>query len=351
MAKKIIKKKIFWLATSLALLSLVVWAHNFTIDKTMAAAPTFSVTVGNAAPTIDWTGMTGFHNGATTITPEEWAEGDGVFVVTTTFAVIDTNGWADISTTTIFVYRSDVGIANCGWGTSTDLEHCYPTTSTLSGWEPTGGAGDICDRTSVNGNYAYFWCTTTLSYVADPTDAGSTYAAQSWVVYASTSDLSWEQGSDTYTAATIDIATNRALILSTTSLNFQTLSAGADTGANWTTTTATSTGNSAIDIHFYGGSLTHETNDAYHIPAFKQQFSTTSGLVYGGAGIAWLATTTGGVEDGVTHDVTIKKATTTVPGPTTADQIYWGIGIPAGQLTGTYSSTTNFIATSTIVNP
>ena len=298
MAKKIIKKKIFWLATSLALLSLVVWAHNFTIDKTMAAAPTFSVTVGNAAPTIDWTGMTGFHNGATTITPEEWAEGDGVFVVTTTFAVIDTNGWADISTTTIFVYRSDVGIANCGWGTSTDLEHCYPTTSTLSGWEPTGGAGDICDRTSVNGNYAYFWCTTTLSYVADPTDAGSTYAAQSWVVYASTSDLSW-----------------------------------------------------AIDIHFFGGSLTHETNDAYHIPAFKQQFSTTSGLVYGGAGIAWLATTTGGVEDGVTHDVTIKKATTTVPGPTTADQIYWGIGIPAGQLTGTYSSTTNFIATSTIVNP
>ena len=301
------------------------------------------VVSGNAPPTIDWTGMTGFHNGAP-ITLREWPN---ITIVTTTFAVQDTNGGTDVSTTTIMVYRSDVGVANCGWGTTTDINHCYPTTSTLSGWEPTGLAGDICDRTSVSGDYAYFWCTTTLQYVADPTDTGSTYAASNWVVYASTSDLSWAQGSDTSTG--VEMNTTQALILSTTTLNFPTLSAGADTGANWVTTTATSTGNSAIDIHFYGGSLTHETNDAYHIPAFWQQFTTTSGKVYGDAGFTWsLATTTGGTADGKTHDVTIAKATTTVPGPTAADQIYWGIGIPTGQFSGTYSSTTNFIATSTI---
>jgi len=124
------------------------------------------------------------------------------------------------------------------------------------------------------------------------------------------------------------------------------------------TTTATTTGNIAVDIHFYGGSLTNTGNDTFHIPAFKQQFTTTSGLTYGQApsqgGVISLATsTTEGAADiiGATHDVTMKKPTTTTPGPAAADNIMWGIGIPAGAITGIYSSSTNFIATSTYVNP
>lgn len=351
MAERLIKnKKIFWLVTSLAMLSLIVWAHNFMIDRALAVTGTFSVTVGNSLPAISWAGQDGFHNGVTTITPEEWAQGDGVYIVTTTFAVTDGNGWADISTTTIFVYRSDVGIANCGWGTSTDLEHCYPTTSTEGSWNPTRNTGSVCARTSVSGNNANFWCTTTLSYVADPTDAGSAFAASSWLVYASSSDLSWAQATDTYTAAVVDISTLRAVIVSPSTITYPTLSADANSTNSWSTTTATSTGNTAIDIHFYGGNLTH-TDLASHIPAYKQQFTTTTNLLYDGAGTIRLATTTNAASDGETHDVTIKKATTTTPGPTTADNIMWGIGIPAGQASGAYSSTTNFIATSTIVNP
>jgi len=339
MAEKIVKKKTFWLATSLVMLSLLVWAHNFTIA---GDSPATSITVGNDAPTI--TSVVFCDNNALTL--NEWTQAaGGTKIATTTFTVTDSNGCSDISTTTLYLYHSD--IANCSTTAQADNTNCYPSTSTPgtvdSAWTPRYGAGNLCDRTSCSGNTATFLCTSTLYFTASSTAV--------WMAFASTSDLSYAQANRTSNVGSAQATVNALQALEVSNdIAYATLSAGQDSSDSWVTTTATSTGNTAIDIKFHGGSLTKSGDDSVHIPAFKQQFTTTTGLSYDAATTVWLATSTGSFT-GEVHDVTMVKATNTTPYPSSADKIMWGIGIPSGQAIGTYSSTTSFVVTSAIVTP
>ena len=156
-------------------------------------------------------------------------------------------------------------------------------------------------------------------------------------------------GNDAPTITSVEINTLQALEVSN-DIAYASLLPGQNSSQSWVTTTATSTGNKIIDIKFHGGSLTKTDDATKHIPAFRQQFTTTSNLTYGDATAVWLATSTG-VFTGDVHDVTMVKATNTVPYPSSADNILWGIGIPSGQLAGTYASTTYFIVADAIVGP
>jgi len=306
----------------------------------------------NAAPEISW--LTGLHDGDN-ITIPEWAPGAGnnYYQASTTFSVQDDNGWEDISTTTLFVYRS--GVANCSSSDDANINNCYPSTST-SAWNPTDGTGDVCDLSYHNGDdIAYFWCTTTIYYCAEATDDSSVpdYSGQIWVAYASTSDLSGEHGLLVGTGdGDVEIATNLAMEVDPTSINYSSLVGdllpGTNTGNNWATTTATTTGNRIIDIHFSGGDLTSAGQT--RIPAYWQKFTTTTGLSWTDAAAVQLPTSSdwGAEYGGRTHDLDMIKPTTVSPGAASADKILWGIGIPSGQAAATYTSSTDLTATSTV---
>ncbi|MFH1820411.1 MAG: hypothetical protein ABH805_00590 [Candidatus Nealsonbacteria bacterium] len=311
--------------------------------------------VGPTAPSITF--LTSLHNGVN-ITIPEWSQGGGTYQATTTFRVQDDNLLADISTTTLFVYRSGIvaGEGTCSTTDDLDINNCYPSTSSDSVWSPTYGDGAVCALDATGVDYADFMCTTTFYYVAEATDAGSVpdYSAQNWVAFASTSDLSG--AGLTKADNTVNVLTNQAVALDTAgtdTINYSTvaggnLSAGGNTGVNWATTTATTTGNIVIDLHFDGGYLS--SAGLTSIPAYWQRFTTTTSATYGTDDIQ-LPTSTDWGFSGETHDLTMKKPTTTDPSSLAADQIYWGIGIPTGQAAGTYASSTTLTPTSTVVSP
>ena len=311
---------------------------------------TYEPYVPNDPPTIS---SLVFHNNLP-ITIPEWATGEGnnFYQATTTFSVQDDDGWETISTTTIFVYRSGVmDSGNCSTSDDANINNCYPSTST-SAWNPTDGAGDVCDMTHNNGvDIAYFWCTTTLYYCADPTDASSVlYSGENWTVYVSTTDLTGAQHHSANN--TVEVTTNKALEISPDTIDYSALAGnlidGSNTGKNWATTTVTTTGNIVIDIHFSGGDLTADGQT--RIPAYWQKFTTTTGLSYTDATPIQLPTSSdwGAEYGGRSHDLDMIKPTTASPGAASADNILWGIGIPSGQAAATYGSTTDLTATSTV---
>lgn len=308
---------------------------------------------GNNIPSISW--LTGLHNDVS-ITLNEWTEGgSGLYNVSTTFRVTDDDGWDDISTTTIFVYRSGVvKTGNCSSTVDSDIQECYPSTSSDSWWSPFSGSypeygqGAICSLLATATDSADFWCTTTLYYVATATDAtAADWSAEWWDVIASTSDKSGGYATASRGDTSIDVNTLQAIELSTTSIYYTGLSgaitAGSNTVNRWTTTTATTTGNVAIDLHFLGGDLTGPGT----ITATFQEFSTTSGLTWGDYNTVNMVSTS----TGETHDLNMLRPTSTVPYPSSADEIYWGIGIPTGSAVGTYTGTNTLTGTSTVADP
>src|SRR3989338_2922956 len=76
---------------------------HFLAEKVLADDVTSSVEVTNSTPTIS---NLSIYYGATSLTIPEWAAGSATYTVSTTFRVTDGNGWAEISPTTILVYRS-----------------------------------------------------------------------------------------------------------------------------------------------------------------------------------------------------------------------------------------------------
>ena len=301
----------------------------------------------NNKPTIV-EGSVKFHYN-TDITLNEWVEGGGTYLASSTFQVQDMDGWAQISTTTILVYRSGVsGEQDCASST----QNCYRGEDWTQDTVEESNWG--CARTNTTTYTATFSCTSTLQFFTDPTDPGSAYAAQWWELYASTSDINFGYSSSTNATnspSIIDVNTLQALELSTTSITYSDVGYGSNSMNAWSTTTATTTGNVAIDIHFDGGNLTKNDDDSIHIPAFYQRFTTTSGVNYNASENIWLPTTTDAVLIGETHDITMAKPTTNPPGSSSADDIYWGIGIPVSQAVGVYSSTTNLTADDPIVDP
>ncbi len=180
--------------------------------------------------------------------------------------------------------------------------------------------------------------------MAEATDASTTdydYSVQNWVAYASTSDINWAQGNS---QDTIEISSNPALTVDPTTITYPTLGVGANSAANWITTTVTTTGNTTIDVHFSGTNM----SGAGTLAVGHQKFTTTSPVDYGtdlGAGNTILTTT------GESRDLTMSKSTTATPAAANDDTVYWGIAIPLGQTAGAYSGTNTLTATGTVINP
>jgi hypothetical protein len=293
MAEKI-KKSIPWVLI-LALVGLTCGiGFQLGVPKIKADTVTPTVTVGNAAPTVS----------NVNLTPDPIVLTENTTTtVTCTATLTDTNGGDDITSATATIYRSGVG-SSC----TADDNNCYKVSSCTLGTP----VGDDVDAT----------CTVDIWFHADPTDSG-TYSTETWQCEVTAIDSQGATGSATDSTPP-ELNTLNAIIV-TASINYGTLLPGATSSVS-EITTATTTGNAAVDVQLSG---TDMVSGADSIPVSQQEYATSS-VAYG-SGTDLTSTPTA---------LELESLKPTTHPSDQADDIYWRIGIPDGQPAGTYTGTT-----------
>ena len=230
--------------------------------------------------------------------------------------VSDANGCADITngTTTILLYRSGITSSTC-IGAANNA-NCYIANAFT--------ASSTCSANAVN-------ATTTFGvyYFAQATDASSSFPSQNWLATVIFKDPSNATGSADSTGQ--ELLTLNAINVTTSSINYGALNASSTTGGVNQTTTVQNVGNSSTTLQISGAAL---VNGALSIATSSQHYATSS-FIFGGL------------------EQQLNGAPTTVPGfslaapistGTVQGNILWGIQVPAGSATGTYTATTTFTA-------
>ena len=225
--------------------------------------------------------------------------------------VTDTNGYTDISHVGAFLYRTGVGTS-----TASDENNLYRRYGD-SECIPSGGAG----------NSETYTCTFPVQYYADPTDAGSPYAADNWTCELHPADA---VATGTPAIDTVEMASLLALNV-TASINFGTLNANTDSGSTNQQTTITNTGNRDMDPELSGSAMTDGGSGS--IPASQQKYADAA-FTYSSGGTA-LSTSPTGV------NLVLPQRTTTE----ITDILYWGLGVPNGSPAGSYTGSNTFTAT------
>jgi len=296
MAEKI-EKSIPWL-TILAICLLTVFGAGLVLKEVVADTATPSVTVGNQAPTVG----TVILNGGNAITINE----NSSVTVAGTTTVSDNNGYGDINSVTSTLYLNNTtcssGLADANW--------CYYISSG-------------CVTSSCSGLSCIVTCTANVWFIADPTDASSTYAANAWQM-----DITIKDQSDSSDTGTTSQELNTAYYLDIDgSIPYGSV-APAATSTN-TTTNATNTGNYQIDIELSGVNM--ETGGATaSIDVGQQKYNSSTIITWDNMGTALTGTPAG---------FNIDLANPSATPSDSSDLLYWVIKIPTSTAVGTYTGT------------
>ncbi len=229
------------------------------------------------------------------------------------FTVTDNSGCSSVftgggATTTIF--RSGVG-PNC----TADNQNCYITNAQVND--------------CVSGNTATATSTIPIYYFADPTDSSSTFSGQNWQAQVTVSNTG--NSSSTATSTGVSLNTLLAINLSTSTLNYETVGAGQNTGSTNKIIGIQNTGNSSSTLKVSGTALTFNTN----FLATSSQHYATNTFTYNTGDTALsdiLTTVTGFFLTKPTSTVAMQK------------NIYWGISAVAGSPIGTYTGANTITA-------
>lgn len=278
-----------------------------------ADTATTTVTVTNATPVVSAVSL----NSGSNITLTE----NTSVAVTGTMTVTDANGCSELTGTTATLHRSGVN-SSC----SQNDNNCYTAVCTQV------GSGNTCTGgldTSVD-----YQCSFTVWYIADPTDAGSVNAGEIWTLSATSTD-GVASGTATNTGETVDILTLLALNV-TSSIAYGSHSPSTDTGATNQTAAVTNTGNAAQDDELSGDAMCtdYPTCSGSTLAVNNQKYSLAD-VTY-----ASLTGTLSGTPTSVQTNLAKPTATTT---PQTVNT-FWGIAIPSGQNTGSYTGKNTFTA-------
>ncbi len=297
-----------YLVTALAI---SIFLGGAMILTALAVTTTPQVTVGNAAPTVSAVNIS-----PATITVTE----NGTTTVTVTATVTDSNGCSEVftgGTIKAALYRSSI---SGGGSCSADFNNCYRNiTMTDTGGTCTGGA-------DTSGNASG---TVQVWYIAEATDASSSFSAQTWQAEVVATDSSNASTSAT-DGTPPELSTTLAMTV-TASINYGTLAAGATSTAQ--TATITNTGNyNSTDSNFSGVNLESGANS---IPVGNQKYSTTTNEAWDYMDYTLDGTPT-------FRKLNITKATATTSPSTQSN--YWAIQVPGGQAAGTYTGTTTITA-------
>jgi hypothetical protein len=194
-------------------------------------------------------------------------------------------------------------------------------------------ASTSCAYSNCAGTSCTLKCRADLQYIADPTDTGSTYAAQNWFARLFLQDSTGLTA--LATSSSVDVLTLRALRVNTPAIDFGSLAAGADTGSVNAATTLLNTGNTPIGIQVAGTDL---AGTASTIPVGAQKYATTT-FAYGSCSVCQFLT-------GSATNVNVSLAKPTATTSAVTSDIYWGIAVPNGTDVSTHQGTNTFIATS-----
>ncbi len=272
---------------------------------------TSTVIVGNATPVVS--AVTVNAGSAITLTANATT---AINVVAT---ITDNNGCGDITngTTTVLLYRSGITSSTCM--TTANNLNCYQATVFT--------ASSTCAANTQN-------TTTTFGvyYFADSTqDAGSatsSFPSQNWLATVIFKDAN--NGTGTADSSGVDLNVLTAINVTTSSINYGTLSASSTTGSTNQLATSTNAGNSTTTIRLSANSTL--TKGADFITTSSQRYSTSS-FTFSGTSTALTAS-----------PVTVLGFTLVTPTSTTnvSKSTYWGLEVVAGIATGTYSGVNLF---------
>ncbi len=236
----------------------------------------------------------------------------GTLVNTYSANVTDNNGCTDLNGATSTIFLSSVG-----YGCSADDNNCYNIASTSCTLTDCSGDTDAIARYS---------CTTTLRFFTIPTSAGA-HAAENWFSRITVFD---EALSSSATSSARDVIATAALDVAENDIAYGAVKTTFNTGTDNATTTIINFGNTPINSEVSGKDMKDGSNS---IPIGYQKHSLST-FDYNVAGATTSPSSTPSLIDVV------------IPRPQdmndVTDEIYWGIGIPAGTPSGDYSGVNYF---------
>jgi len=230
---------------------------------------------------------------------------------TTISAVASTTAGANpILYATSTIYRSGLGVT-C----AANNLNCYQL------------ASSSC---SFSGATTTVTCSAGIWYFAQATDASSSFASQNWLSAITITDSASATNSSSTTSG-VELNTLLAINVTTSSINYGTLNASSTSGSVNQIATTTNAGNASTTLNISGTALTSGSNSI----ATSSQHYATSSFTFGGNEqvLSSIATAVPGFL------LTAPTSTTNVSSP-----MFWGITVPAGKATGTYSGTNTFTA-------
>jgi len=286
-----------------------------TVAFAQSANLTSQVVVGNAAPTVSGVLI----NNGSNIT----LTANTTTAVTVYYQVQDANGCGDVlynGGVTTTLWRSGVSSTCYTNGTTSSL-NCYVTNVTST---------NDCPSATSAVTTANVTTTFQIWYFAQATDASSSFSSQWWGAYVAARDASNASGTNVANA-TRTLITLAAINVTTSSINYGTIAANSDSGATDQITTSTNAGNCTTTLKVYASSTLASGPNS--ITTSSQRYSTSS-FTYPGTStqITGAATFVGG------FSLTAPTSTTNITQP-----LYWGLAVPNGTPTGTYTGTNVFL--------
>ena len=281
---------------------------------------TQSYTVNDVVPTISGTPSL---NGGGAISLSNEKTTTDIYL---TGVVTDDNSCQDIhASTTADIWLTSVGHTACNQTGEADNNDCYPRVSCSYD----AAVEECTGATDKTGGYK---CTISFQYYANPTDANTAWSTDSWTGSLVPAD---GQGVNEGGAGDSAITTmNSFLALSLESgydaIAYGNISAGSHTTTLEEKTRVEAAGNVSLDVSLSGTSMTGPGAD---ITADNQKYAAT--------GVAWALGTDLSGSPAPFDLNTCKSGYTGTP---EYKPVYWGINIPAGQVSGAYTGTNTITA-------
>lgn len=237
--------------------------------------------------------------------------------------VTDNNGCGDISSVESSMYRSGIGYASCDEDAEDDDNSCYAQVSCS-----VVGAGNTCDGgTDASADYT---CTVSVQYFADSTVADTQYPTETW--------LSTLKGIDDDAAeGTAEVSTGVEMNTLvgydvTNAIDYGSLSVGQSNDPLDKITTITATGNVGLDQELSGTDMTNGGTGSIGVSYQKYALSTATAYA---SGVSLSSSAT---------EVELNCSKTTSSGSPATQNTWWGLEIPTGTDSGSYTGTNTIVA-------
>ncbi|KKW16573.1 MAG: Plasminogen [Parcubacteria group bacterium GW2011_GWA1_50_14] len=234
--------------------------------------------------------------------------------------ITDDNGCTDVNagTAVVLLYRQGITSSTCNG--SQNALNCYKATAFT--------ATSTCAAGSQNTTTTF-----AVQYFAQATDASSSFPTQNWMATIIFTDPQAASGNkDSQSGSTPDVITLIGINVTTSSINYGAVAANTNTQAVNQTASSTNAGNSSTTLQLRASAtLTSAPNS---ITTSSQHYATSSFTYNSGETelSETLTTVTGFL-------LTAPTSTVKVSG-----QTLWGLAVPNGTPTGTYSGTNVFSA-------